>query len=177
MMRSNRLPAALLSLALGATAAHARASVTFPEALRKQLGLAEIAGPPPGCQLCHRDDAGGLKTATKPLGRSLLQAGTMGGSVPSLQAALSSLESDGTDSDRDGVGDVAELKAGSDPNVATVMGGGEGGEGMGCVLLPPEIPLPETGCSWAGGAAPASGWLTLAGLVALALRRRRSGSR
>ena len=173
MNRSLRVIAAALfglSLSLGTAAAHA--STTFPEALRKKLGLTEIAGPPPGCRLCHQDDLGGLKTATKPLGRSLLAAGAMGASVPSLLAALSTLESDGTDSDHDGTPDISELKAGEDPNVAKSIDG-----------MPPasveEIPLPETGCTLSRSPlAPRPSLfaaVALAGsLLALCRRRRRS---
>lgn len=173
MMRSSSLQPWLVGLALALLAIPARASVTFPEALRQQLGLAEIAGTPPGCQLCHRDDAGGVKTAIKPLGRSLLQAGAASGSVPSLQAALASLEANGTDSDGDGQGDIAELRAGTDPNVPDAVLG-EGGAAAGIMPCPPPpIPLPETGCNLATAAAPTSAGLTLAGFAWLALLRRR----
>lgn len=119
---------------------NAAASAAFPEALRSKLGLSAVAGPPPGCQLCHRDDLGGLGTATKPLGRSLLKAGAMAGSVPSLLAALDRLDAEGTDSDGDGTPDVAELKSGDDPNVPKVTEG---------TPTPPveQVPLPQTGCA------------------------------
>jgi len=175
MTRKKALHSFCVGLALASLASPAAASTTFPEALRKQLGLQQIAGPPPGCQLCHKDDAGGLKTATKPLGRSLLQAGVMGGSVPSLLAGLDTLESDATDSDHDGIGDIAELRAVTNPNVADVGAGGGGAGGtaaMPCVVVP-EIPLPETGCSLVGAAVPNGAWLALVGCASFALLRRR----
>jgi hypothetical protein len=158
-------------------APHARASTTFPEALRKELGLAQIAGPGPGCQLCHRDDAGGVKTAIQPLGRSLLAAGAQGGSVPSLLDALETLERNGTDSDRDGVGDIAELRSGSSPNVFDVTEGGAGASGMEGMPCPVMLPLPETGCSLRSRSAPGGAGLTLSGVVLLALVRRRARRR
>ncbi len=167
--------ALLTLLGLLLLAPHARASTTFPEALRKELGLAQIAGPAPGCQLCHRDDAGGVKTATKPLGRSLLAAGAQGGSVPSLIEALGTLQRNGTDSDSDGTPDTAELSAGTDPNVFDAVDGGAGASGTEGMPCPVILPLPETGCSVRP--APGAGWLTLAGFVALALVRRRARPR
>ena len=160
----------LLGVALSLSAVPARASATFPEALRKKLGLAQIVGPAPGCRLCHQDDLGGLKTATKPLGRSLLTAGAMATNVPSLLAAVTTLENDGTDSDHDGTPDIAELKAGADPNVFDSTDG---------TPAPPveEVPLPETGCSLVGSGIVdrAGAWAALAVAVAfgLALSRRR----
>jgi hypothetical protein len=161
-------------LGLLSLAPHARASTTFPEALRKELGLAQIVGPGPGCQLCHRDDVGGATTAIQPLGRSLLTAGAKGGSVPSLLAALQTLEQNGTDSDRDGAPDVAELRAGTSPNAFDVMEGGAGVSGMEGMPCPVTIPLPETGCSLRERGAPGGAWLTLAGAALLALARRRA---
>lgn len=161
MKPSLLLTALCVGSALLAVPLDARASATFPEALRNKLGLQQVAGPPPGCQLCHRDDLGGLKTATKPFGRALLKAGAMGGSVPSLLAALSTLEADGTDSDVDGVPDVAELEAGTDPNTAP-----DSAEPPPA----PQVPLPETGCSIGRGPSSSLGSMALM-LFLLATRR------
>jgi hypothetical protein len=164
--RSNLLPCcALAGLLLAIFARPASASTTFPGALRSKLGLAQIAGPGPGCQLCHQNDVGGLKTATKPLARSLLKAGAMGGSVPSLLAALDLIESQNTDSDHDGTADIAELQAGTDPNVA------EAGTPTG-----EDIPLPETGCAFARPTTIPGAWAPfIAALLLLARRSRRRG--
>jgi len=144
MKRSSTLAGchALAALAFAVSLApHAAASVTFPGQLQQRLGLAQIPYGPLGCQLCHKDDVGGYQTAIKPFGRAMLTAGTMGGSVPSMLSALSTLEQTGTDSDRDGVPDIAELQAGTDPNVAEVVDGEP----------PPapieDVPLPQTGCT------------------------------
>jgi hypothetical protein len=156
---------ALPCMLLASFARPAAASATFPEALRGKLELAQVAGPAPGCRLCHQDDLGGLKTATKPLGRSLLKAGAAGASVPSLLAALDSLQAQGTDSDRDGTTDIAELKAGTDPNVAPTVPGS---------LAPgDDIPLPETGCGLARAPSVPSACAVLLGAVLCLLRRSR----
>jgi hypothetical protein len=158
----------LLGVALCAMAPHAAASATFPEALRKKLGLAKIAGPPPGCRLCHQDDLGGLKTATKPFARSLIKAGAMATSVPSLLAALDTLASENTDSDGDGIPDIVELKAGMDPNVAMTA------TGMPTQPLD-QVPLPETGCTLGYPSSEGRSWAALAvALLLLVSRRSRS---
>jgi hypothetical protein len=162
MMHFKAVVAALLAGAVVAASSGALASMTYPEALRSELGLEEIAGTPPGCQLCHRDDVGGLKTATKPFARSLLTAGASGANVPGLLSALHRLEKEATDSDSDGVGDIDELRAGSDPNVPSADSG---------VVLE-DIPLPETGCSLGRGDRPAAASVGVLILAALALLRR-----
>lgn len=154
----------LVLAAFASFTAPALASTTFPEALRKKLDLAEIAGPAPGCRLCHQTDAGGLKTSTKPLSRSLQAAGLAGANVPSLLAALEALEADGTDSDGDGVSDIAELKVGTDPNVALNDDGAPIAE---------DIPLPETGCALAGARSTSGAWTALAAALWLLTRHSR----
>lgn len=147
--------ASVVMLALSVTAG-ARASATFPEALRQKLELDAIVGPGPGCQLCHRDDVGGLKTATKPFARALISAGAVGASVPALLGALETLEADGSDSDEDGTADIAELRAGSDPNV--------GADGSTF----DDVPLPQTGCGMPrAGVSSQLGWLLALGVVLL----------
>ncbi len=160
------LPSALLCFAMPALA-----SVAFPEALRKELELAEAPPPAPGCLVCHKTDAGGLKTVTKPFGRTLMGLGATASSVPALLGALGAAEQENADSDGDGIPDVTELRELTDPNVAAVAPGEE--------PPPPveEVPLPETGCSVAVAFAereppPAHAWLPLLALVALAARRR-----
>jgi len=130
----------LLTVAAVTLSSSAAASATFPGALQQQLGLKSPPYPPLGCRLCHQTDAGGLKTATKPFGRAVQKNGAVAANVPSLIGALNALENDGTDSDKDGVGDIGELQTGTDPNVA------ESSNGMS---EPPtaDVPLPETGCA------------------------------
>ncbi len=80
-----------------------------------------------------------------------------------LKAALDSMKADGADSDNDGVGDVAELEQGRDPNLA-----GEGdlcGPAMGCGA---HVEPSQDVDGWAG---------LLAGLMAVVLLwRARRGS-
>jgi hypothetical protein len=172
MKRSATLATAcLLGLSSLALAAPAAASATFPQALRGKLGLAQLPYPPMGCQLCHQNDTGGLRTATKPFGRAVLQGGTAGGSVPSLLAALETLEADDTDSDHDGTSDIAELRAGTDPNVAV--------SSTGEPVPIDDIPLPETGCAFARprGSSVSALALLLGAALAFGVRgRRQSGS-
>jgi hypothetical protein len=174
-MKPRLKTAALLSLgsslALCCLASSAAASKTFPEALRQQLGLPKIAGPGMGCQLCHRDDNGGVMTATKPFGRTLVQTGVQGGNVPSLRSALTELEASGKDSDEDGAGDIAELKADTDPNTASGAGGGAG-DSPGASESE-DIPLPETGCSLASARTRGGAGILFGLALALLWRRRR----
>lgn len=165
MMRGSKI-ALGLSLALLSLASGAAASKSFPEALRSKLDLPKIAGPGKGCTLCHQDDNGGLMTATKPFGRSLSKAGVQGANVPSLLAALTQLEADGRDSDHDGTPDIAELKAGTDPNTA------EGPTTGGSSGTTDNIPLPETGCTLPAGTTSGSGWAPLGVALLLLVRRR-----
>lgn len=161
-----RIVSSLVCAVLLGVAPSALASVSFPEALRQELNLAAVPPPAPGCRLCHSTDAGGLKTVTTPFGRSMLTAGTTAANVPSMLASLRALETDGTDSDRDGTPDITELEAGTDPNVAQAP------DGM--PVQPTEaVPLPETGCALrAAPATGVSGWVGL-GLLWLLVRARR----
>src|SRR5262249_59260271 len=75
----------------------------------------------PACTLCHNGRGGGFGTVTAPSGKSMRAGGLVAQNLGSLDTALDALAAEHTDSDGDGVGDIDELKAGSDPNVA---GGG-----------------------------------------------------
>lgn len=161
------------------------ASMAFPEAIQKELGLADVPPPAPGCRICHRDDNGMLKTVTKPFGQAMMKAGATATSVPKMLDALRSLDARGIDSDADTIPDVEELREGTDPNAKTAlaMPPGAGGAGGAAAEVPPaeeeevvsSIPLPETGCAVAGGSnvhtTPASVALFALGVV-LGVRRR-----
>jgi hypothetical protein len=71
--------------------APALASESFPEAIKDELGLAEVPPPSPGCRICHRDDVGGLMNVTKPFGRTMVDYGATAASVPTLLGALAAL--------------------------------------------------------------------------------------
>lgn len=126
------------------------ATPNFPAEVSRLTG-----GPQPSCAVCHVGPTQ-RGTVTTPLGKALRDRGLVANDVPSLEAAVSSLGQ--TDSDGDGVGDLEELKAGEDPNVAGVK-------------APPE---PSYGCA----AAPWSGlglWAVWVVMAAHGRRGRRSG--
>lgn len=158
------LGAALSSL-LAPALAHA--SVTYPAELIKHWDLeSPLPASPPYCTLCHTTDVGGTGTATKPFGRALVAAGTLGNNVPSFDGALDTLAGNGNDSDRDGVTDLDELLAGMSPNEGEPLPGAE-----------PDplanVPLPRTGCSLTMPDRTASASAGVAVLLLLALRRAR----
>ena len=95
----------------------AHASSSFPPEIRSHLGLSYT----PDCSLCHANGQTGFGTVTTPFGTSMRSRGLVAQNLSSLDTALDALAAEQKDSDGDGVGDIDELKAGSDPNVA---GGG-----------------------------------------------------
>ena len=139
------------------------ASDTYPAAIQAKLSLA--APPPESCALCHNNGITGFGTVNTPFGRSMRTRGLVSQEVVSLNAALDALAAANVDSDRDGVTDVAELMAGTNPNInGSGTGGGFGGGG-GSKVVPP----PRYGC----GAEVVPGLAFLAALLPL-LRRRRT---
>ena len=104
----------------------ARASSNYPAEIRAHLGLSYT----PDCTLCHSVPTGGFGTVTTPFGTSMQARGLKAQNVQSLTTALDALAGEQTDSDGDGVPDIDELKAGTNPNVA---GGGT-------------VPPPTYGC-------------------------------
>ena len=95
----------------------AHGSSIFPPEIRAHLSLSYT----PACTLCHNTPSGGFGTVTTPFGQSMRARGLVAQNLGSLDTALDALAAEHTDSDGDGVADIDELKAGSDPNVA---GGG-----------------------------------------------------
>ncbi|WP_394829145.1 thrombospondin type 3 repeat-containing protein [Pendulispora albinea] len=142
------------SLALLVTAP-ASATPNFPPAIQSTLQL--NAAPP--CTLCHLTDSGGKGTVVTPFGRLMMQRGLVEEDETALKTALMAVEAEGKDSDGDGVGDIAELRAGTDPN--TPPGG--------------EASIPAYGCGAQvspGRALPNAGLVLLAAAVTIGLRRR-----
>jgi hypothetical protein len=159
MLRS----AAALSLVL--TSASALASSSFPATVQSHLTLSTT----PDCSLCHANGLTGTGTVKTRFGVSLLQAGAVGGDTARLIAALDTMAAAGVDSDCDGVGDIQELKAGTDPNAPPGSDGGvltsaDGGVCGQVILLGPPVTF---GCS----ASAASGLLGVLGVLVLARRR------
>lgn len=141
-----------LSLACALIGTSALASPVYPGTVQNHLNLTQS----PQCTLCHATNAGGAGTVAKPFGQALQALGLSGGSdVMKLQETLDTLATNGTDSDGDGVGDIDELKAGKNPNVADAAPA-DGGTGevpdAGDPPLPPRvIPEPSYGCTTVGG--------------------------
>jgi hypothetical protein len=118
-----------IALALLFTPAVAFASPTFPGALQEAANMPCA----PQCTLCHRDSAGGYgtlvegTTAAPTFVKQMIDAdpGLEAENPSSVKPALDAVEGLGADSDGDGVGDVAELREGSNPNIkgdATLCG-------------------------------------------------------
>jgi hypothetical protein len=144
---------------------YAGASLEFPAEVKKFYGVETLPATPPSCTLCHRSNDGGADTVVRPFGLTLIRLGAVKNSIPSLDSALSQVEQNATDSDADGVSDVAELRMGSDPNVGT----GETADPLA------DVPFPETGCSLAARHTSASAEalaLLCAALLRCARRRR-----
>lgn len=106
----------LLSLPLAAAlllaAGPASATKEFPRVVATHLALASS----PPCSLCHVDGNTGGGTVTTPFGRSARDRGIVADNSAILTAVLDQMKSEGVDSDADGVPDIAELVAGTDPN-------------------------------------------------------------
>jgi hypothetical protein len=102
--------AALLSIA--ALPQLARAVPEFPREIQRDLSLDYE----PPCYLCHVKDKTGIGTAQTPFALSMRANGLDANDRTSLTTALNALEQAQIDSDGDGVDDVAELKADTDPN-------------------------------------------------------------
>ena len=144
--------AVVLGLTLsGATAAWA--TPTFPSRIRAELELSSL----PSCELCHQGTPA-IGTVVTPFGTSMRARGLLLADESSLRRALATMESEVVDSDGDGTPDIAELKAGEDPNRNDSGTGGE------------VLPDPRYGCGAEVVGGPAMGLL---GGLWLLLRRRR----
>jgi hypothetical protein len=124
-----RLAVHRLTLLSSLFAAAAWASPTFPAVIHTHLSLSAD----PACALCHTNGITGFGTVTTPFGLTVHKTyGAQSENEPSLIAALDKMADAGVDSDGDGVGDIAELKAGTDPNVSSTGAGSTLGLKYGC---------------------------------------------
>jgi hypothetical protein len=122
-MRATLLTASLTLLA-SLTPLSASARPEFVD----RLQAATDAPCVPQCTICHESVSGG-GPADQPFAKSLMQMGGLEG-PGALEYSVSQLEQNGVDSDGDGVGDIAEIRDGKDPNYA--------GDALIC--------LPDVGC-------------------------------
>jgi hypothetical protein len=93
----------------------ARAVPDFPREIQRDLSLDYE----PPCYVCHVKDKTGVGTAQTPFALSMRANGLDANDRTSLTTALQALEQAQIDSDGDGVDDIAELKADTDPNSDT----------------------------------------------------------
>jgi len=147
---------ALAALALLA-ASPAFASATFPPEIDSTLSLAAA----PACTLCHQTLSGGFGTVVKPFGQQMQARGCAAGDLDSLNNALAALEGEASDVDGDGIGDIQELRDGTDPNSA----GDASGPEYGCIGN-----VAPVRSVWPGAA------VVLAALALIAVRRRPAAS-
>lgn len=133
----------------------AQAVEEFPGEIERDLTLTYQVP----CSVCHIKGNTAASTPITPFALSLRSRGLEG--VSSLSTAITRAEADGVDSDGDGTPDIAELRAGTDPNSSA----------NASIVNDPE---PGYGC---GGSAPkgrtAPGLASAFGLVWLLARRRR----
>lgn len=150
--------AALLATALLPARAHAKRE--FPPDIGRHLSTVVD----PACSVCHLDGKVAGVTVITPFALSLRAHG-FNGQETTLNSALDAMQADGTDSDGDGVSDVDELRAGTDPN-SPVPGATTADPTYGCAVAPLSLP---------------SGWTAAALAAAVALcwtrRARRQRSR
>ena len=132
----------------------AQASSIYPPEMRAHLGLSYT----PDCSVCHANGQTGFGTVTTPFGTSMRSRGLVSQNIASLDTALDALAAERTDSDHDGVPDIDELEAGSDPNVA---GGGS-------------VPPPSYGCFDVTGQSASPLALLPVALALLLIRPRRT---
>jgi hypothetical protein len=104
-------PLALCVLLLSPSAS---ATPDFDDVIKSELGLP--LGGALLCTVCHETYNGGPGTANKPFGVTARQLGLQKFDVRKLKDILGQMEATKIDSDCDGIGDILELRKGSDPN-------------------------------------------------------------
>ena len=135
------------------------ASTDFPTAIEQHLSLDAV----PSCTLCHTNTPGQAGTVTQPFGVNLRENyQVIPRNIALLQSALDDVEANGDDSDGDGVGDIQELRDGTDPNVDNSVPGPE----------QPETITPEYGF-FCGASMPNQGPVWVLWLLLLARKARR----
>lgn len=149
-----RAAAGLAAIAVAIASPPARATERMPRAIATDLGLSYV----PECSLCHVGGNAGPGTARSPFALTARSYGLDGSDRTLLQTALQKMEAAKVDSDGDGVPDIAELRAGNDPNIA----------GTAALIGRPD---PSYGCTSASRTGP--GALLVLGLLLLRRRPRK----
>ena len=160
----------LFALCVLLLARGAWASDEYDGAIKSELGLP--ADGPRLCTACHVSLFGG-PNVIKPFGVSARKLGLQKEDVPKLKEVLRQMEATNVDSDCDGIGDIAELRKGGDPNSAETDAASEAG--AACANMePPRYGFYCTLSALSGtkGAAPGSATFASAALVAALLARR-----
>jgi hypothetical protein len=109
-------------MALSARAAVA--TPNFPNAIQRDLSLSYS----PQCSLCHVGGNTSASAVQTPFAKSMKARGLVAYDETALQTALNRMGT--VDSDHDGVSDIDELRAGTDPN----LGSGQEPVTYGCTL-------------------------------------------
>ena len=94
-------------------AAPAFASDTYPPYISTKYGIDPI---PEQCALCHTGGITGTGTVNTPFGKTARGLGLTSGNDTLLGEVLDQMDAQKTDSDGDGVSDIDELRAYTDPN-------------------------------------------------------------
>lgn len=95
----------------------AAASPTFPDEIARVLQMPCV----PQCVLCHTTNLGGYGTAVTPFAAAMVSKPPKGSKLQATHTetvapALQALYDQKIDSDHDGISDVDELRAGTNPN-------------------------------------------------------------
>ncbi len=173
-----------IAILIAAAPGLAAASPPFPQAIVSDLGLTYSLGTPAcqtsatpdcHCTICHSSDSGGVGTVVQPFGKAMKMANLVLENTQSLQMALSSLQSQMTDSDCDGIPDIQQLKDGRDPNPPGEyidMSGKTAPPEMGCSNA--EQPAFGCGAQLSPVPAPWQGAAAVLAILGASLVRRRS---